>query len=87
MQIEGLWKGPAAQVDCLFMAESDQGLIAERYTSVSVEATDLQEGHGEADRLWKCRLIGVIYVLFIPFQPIGWLINRGICLPVDTAGK
>eukprot|EP00435_Cladocopium_sp_Y103_P014331 s4626_g3.t1 len=37
------WTELGEEVDCLFMAESDQGLIAERYTSVSVEATDLQD--------------------------------------------
>ena len=55
---EGLSKGPPAeQVDCLFMVEGDQGLIAERYTSVSVEATDLQERL--TDCYGKCGLIGV----------------------------
>mmetsp|Transcript_20926 Transcript_20926/g.34865 ORF Transcript_20926/g.34865 Transcript_20926/m.34865 type:complete len:192 (-) Transcript_20926:251-826(-) len=37
------WTELGEEVDCLFMAESDQGMIAERYTSVSVEATDLQD--------------------------------------------
>ena len=32
-----------SQVDCLFVAESEDGPIAERYTSISVEASDLQE--------------------------------------------
>lgn len=37
------WTELGEEVDCLFMVEGDQGLIAERYTSVSVEATDLQD--------------------------------------------
>jgi len=61
------------------MVEGDQGLIAERYTSVSVEATDLQERLTDYGSL---QILGA----YRPFSSLFWLMVVRNNFPVFKRG-